>query len=299
MINYSKPVIVIAGPTVTGKSSLAIKLAKDINGYIINADSRQVYKELRIGTAQPVPDIVKDDVWYINGVKHYLYGHVSAKKRYNLYQYQKDVQRALDKKNGIPVLVGGTGLYIDCIVYNYKLKQNEYFSTEYSREELEKMSVKELQAKLEKETLEKLNSSDRNNPVRLIRAIERGGVNREKGEVLNHLYTVVDIEDNELKERISKRVDLMVEQGLVEEVKDLLDNGFNFEMSAMQSIGYREFDGYFEKNKTLEQVKDEIVLHTIQYSKRQRTWFKRNRNIVKVDGYKNLYEEALKFLSIS
>ncbi len=299
MINYSKPVIVIAGPTASGKSSLAIKLAKDINGYIINADSRQVYKELRIGTAQPVPDIVKDDVWYISGIKHYLYGHVSAKKRYNLYQYQKDVQKVFDKENGIPILVGGTGLYIDCIVYNYKLKQNENTSTEYSREELEKMSVKELQSKLEKETLKKLNSSDRNNPVRLIRAIERGGVNRKKGETLNHLYTVVNIEGNELKDRISKRVDLMVEQGLVEEVKDLLDNGFNFKMSAMQSIGYREFAGYFEKDRTLEQVKDEIILRTIQYSKRQRTWFKRNKNIVEVIRYNTLYEEALKFLSIS
>jgi tRNA dimethylallyltransferase len=299
MINYSKPVIVIAGPTASGKSSLAIKLAKDINGYIINADSRQIYKELKIGTAQPVPEIVKDCVWYIDGIKHYLYGHVSAKKRYNLYQYQKDVQRVLDKENGMPILVGGTGLYIDCIVYNYKLKNNIKKDTQYSRKELEKMSLKELQSELTKETLNKLNSSDRNNPVRLIRAIERGGVNREKGQKLKHLYTVVDINDENLKERIKDRIDLMIEQGLVEEVRNLLDNGFNFEMSAMQSIGYNEFEGYFEKEKTLEQVKDEIVLHTLQYSKRQKTWFKRNRNIVKVDGYNTLYEEALKFLSIS
>jgi tRNA dimethylallyltransferase len=299
MINYSKPVIVIAGATASGKSSLAIKLAKDINVYIINADSRQVYKELKIGTAQPIPEIVKDDVWYIEGIKHYLYGHVSAKERYNLYQYQKDVQKVLDKEDGIPILVGGTGLYIDCIVYNYKLKNNIKKDTQYSRKELEKMSLKELQSELTKETLNKLNSSDRNNPVRLIRAIERGGVNREKGQKLKHLYTVVDINDENLKERIKDRIDLMIEQGLVEEVRNLLDNGFNFEMSAMQSIGYNEFEGYFEKEKTLEQVKDEIVLHTLQYSKRQKTWFKRNRNIVKVDEYNTLYEEALKFLRIS
>jgi len=299
MINYSKPVIVIAGPTASGKSSLAIKLAKDVNGYIINADSRQVYKELKIGTAQPVSEIVKDNVWYIDGVKHYLYGHISAKKRYNLYQYQKDVQRVLDKEEGIPILVGGTGLYIDCVVYNYNLKNNTKKDTQYSRDELEKMSLKELQSELDKETLDKLNSSDRNNPVRLIRAIERGGVNKEKGQKLNHLYTVVDINDDDLKDRIKDRVNQMIEQGLIEEMKDLLDNGFNFEISAMQSIGYNEFEGYFEKEKTLEQVKNEIVLHTLQYSKRQKTWFKRNENIVKVDGYNTLYEEALKFLSIS
>ena len=89
MINFKKPIIVLAGPTASGKSSLAIKLAKDIDGYIINADSRQIYKELKIGTAQPIPDEIKDNYWIIDGIKHYLYGQVSAKEYYNVFQYQK------------------------------------------------------------------------------------------------------------------------------------------------------------------------------------------------------------------
>ena len=125
MINYERPIVVIAGPTASGKSSFALKLAKDIGGHIINADSRQVYKELKIGTAQPIPDHIENDIWYIDEIKQYLYGHISAKERYSLFQYQKDVQQVLDKESGIPILVGGTGLYIDCIVHNYNLKKSK------------------------------------------------------------------------------------------------------------------------------------------------------------------------------
>jgi tRNA dimethylallyltransferase len=99
MINYEKPIIVIAGPTASGKSSLAIKLAKDINGYVINADSRQIYQGLQIGTAQPIPDSVEDNRWVIDGIDHYLYGHVNPKSAYNIFEYQKDVQKILDTVN--------------------------------------------------------------------------------------------------------------------------------------------------------------------------------------------------------
>jgi tRNA dimethylallyltransferase len=203
MIDFKKPIIVIAGPTASGKSSLAIKLAKEINGYIINADSRQIYNELQIGTAQPKPDIIKDNIWYIDNIKHYLYGYIPVKENYNLFQYQKDVQKVLDKEDMTPILVGGTGLYIDCIVHNYDLKKSK--DTEYSREELEKLSVKELRSLLEPEVLNKLNRSDIKNPIRLIRAIERGGVNRKKGRQLNYLYLLVDSQPEVLEKRIKLR----------------------------------------------------------------------------------------------
>lgn len=299
MINYKKPVVVIAGPTASGKSSLALKLAKDIKGYVINADSRQVYKELKIGTAQPTPDKIEDNVWYIDNIKHYLYGHISAKEKYNLFQYQKDVQNVLDKEESIPILVGGTGLYIDCIVHNYDLKKKTERDTEYSREELEKRSVKELQSLLDQEVLNKMNNSDIKNPIRLIRAIERGGVNRNRGRDLKHIYLVVDVSTEALKDRINRRVDKMLENGLIEENKKLLESGFNYDMYSMQSIGYQEFNGYFKGEKTLEQVKEEIVLHTIQYAKRQETWFKRNKNMRRIGNYSEAYDETLKFLSIS
>ncbi len=298
MINYQKPVVVIAGPTASGKSALALKLAKDINGYIINGDSRQIYKELKIGTAQPKPDKIKNDVWYIGDIKHHLYGHVSAKKKYNLFQYQKDVQDILDGEKEIPILVGGTGLYIDSIVHNYKLeRQNE--ETEYSRKELEKMSVKKLQSLLNKDTLKKLNRSDINNPIRLIRAIERGGVNKETGEDLNYIYYLLDPKSQVLKDKIIQRVDQMLKNGLKEENEKLLENGFNYDIYALQSIGYQEFKGYFEKEKSLDQVKKDITLHTIQYAKRQKTWFRRNKDAIRVKNYKEVYKMTLNFLSTS
>lgn len=299
MINYRKPIIVLAGPTASGKSSLAIKLAKDFNGYIINADSRQVYKELKIGTAQPKPDKIEGDIWYIDGIKHYLYGHISAKDRYNLFEYQQDVQKVLDKGDDIPIIVGGTGLYIDCTVHNYSLQESPKGNTEYSREELEKMSIEELQSLIDKGSLDKLNASDINNPIRLIRAIERGGVCQEKSEPLNYIYLYLDCTPEALKERIGQRVELMLAEGLLKENKDLLNSGFTYEMSSMQSIGYKEFEEYFSDQKNIEQIRDEIVLHSIQYARRQRTWFKRHKDLVRITSYKEAYKAVLNFLSIS
>lgn len=297
MINFQKPIVVLAGPTASGKSSLAVKLAKDINGYIVNADSRQVYKELKIGTAQPVPDRVENDVWYIDDVKHYLYGHMSAKERYNLFEYQQDVQKILDKENSIPILVGGTGLYIDCIVHNYDLKESK--DSEFTRAELEKMSVKELQSLLDSDVLNRLNDSDIKNPIRLIRAIERGGINKDTGLHLKYIYLLLDRDPEALEDRIRDRVKLMLRKGLEEENRELIKMGFNYKMPAMHSIGYREFKGYFKGEKDIKQVEDEIVLHSMQYAKRQQTWFKRNKDTVKVDNYNQAYEEVINFLSIS
>jgi tRNA dimethylallyltransferase len=179
------------------------------------------------------------------------------------------------------------------------LKKDKNRKTEYSRKELEKMSVKELQSLLDKETLKKLNKSDIKNPIRLIRAIERGGVNKDTGEHLNYIYFLLDPHLEALKSKIKQRVDQMFEDDLVEENKKLLNKGFNYEMYSMQSIGYQEFKGYFEKEKTLNQVKDEIVLHTIQYAKRQKTWFKKNKNTIKVKDFKKIYKMTLNFLSTS
>lgn len=299
MIEFKKPLIVVAGPTASGKSSLSLKLAKDFNGYIINADSRQIYKGLKIGTAQPIPDKITDDFWYIEGVKHYLYGHVSIEENYNLYRYQQEVKEVLDKEDGVPILVGGTGLYIDSIVYNYDLKPSSHRDTEYSRKELEKMGVRELHSLIPKSVLERLNRSDRNNPVRLIRAIERGGINRSQGPRLNHLYLLLENELEELRDRIKTRTAKMFQEGLMEENKKLIDSGYSYDLPAMQSIGYQEFDGYFKKEKSIKQVKEEIILHTLQYAKRQKTWFKRNENVKKIKSYKQAYEETTNFLSIS
>jgi tRNA dimethylallyltransferase len=164
---------------------------------------------------------------------------------------------------------------------------------------LEKMSVKKLQSLLNKDTLKKLNRSDINNPIRLIRAIERGGVNKETGEDLNYIYYLLDPKSQVLKDKIIQRVDQMLKNGLKEENEKLLENGFNYDIYALQSIGYQEFKGYFEKEKSLDQVKKDITLHTIQYTKRQKTWFRRNKDAIRVKNYKEVYKMTLNFLSTS
>lgn len=295
MINYKKPIIVLAGCTASGKSSLALKIAEKFNGYIINADSRQVYRELKIGTAQPTPEIVQNDLWYIEGIKHYLYGQIPVKNSYNLFQYQQDAQKVLDKEKILPILVGGTGLYIDCVVHNYDLKKSDITK----RKKLESMSVKQLQSMIDTEVLEKMNNSDINNPIRLIRAIERGDVDSKKGETLKYLYLLLDIDQDKQEEKIKNRVDQMFKDGLLEENEQLLEAGFDYNNRPLQTIGYQEFEGYFNGRKSLEDVKNDIVLHTIQYAKRQRTWFRRNKDVVKIKNYEDAYDTISNFLTIS
>lgn len=297
-MKFNRPIIVIAGPTASGKSSLAIKLAKDINGVIINADSRQIYKELNIGTAKPTPDqVINDREWVIDGVKHYLYGYISITESYNIYKYQKDVQDILDNlpMNVTPILVGGTGLYIDSIVFNYKLKDTSN-DTE-RRNDLRKLSVKELQEKIDKDILDSLNDSDRNNPVRLVRIIERGSSKDIKGVPLSHKYFVIDIDKNILKKRIAQRVDEMFEHGLLEENQKIYDQGLFNNPAVLKTIGYTEFLKHFEKGIPIEQVKREIILNTNKYAKRQRTWFKKNKAAIYTVNYDYLLEESLRLIN--
>lgn len=295
MIN--SPIVVISGCTASGKSDVALKLAKKINSVIINADSRQVYKEISIGTAKPVPDRTENDVWYIDNIPHYLFSYVSVKEKYNLYRYQKDVFALLKKlpKDKVAILVGGTGLYIDSVVFNYKLEKKDNV-TEYKDRELITEDIKELQKEIGKEILDKLNESDRNNPRRLQKILQSGLPSIQKGKELNHLYFFLDIDREILKERISKRVDKMFESGLPEE--NIMVREKNLEKyPALQTIGYQEFDKYFEKEKSLEEVKEDIITHTNQYAKRQRTWFRRNMKVNYIKDYKELEKKTLAFIS--
>ncbi len=290
------PIIVIAGPTASGKSDIAISLAKKINGYIINADSRQIYKELKIGTAQPVSDYVEDGIWYIDGVRHFLYGYKSIKDTFNISIYQENVQNILNSHNGIPILVGGTGLYMDCIVYNYDLKNEDINST--LRGYLSSLSVNELKSLVPKDTLNILNNSDRNNPRRLIRVIERKGKKNGKRIPLRNISFVIDVPREELTERIRRRTDLMFENGLEKEVENLFET-YDPQLPAFNTIGYQEFREYFNGRKSLSEVESEIVTHTIQYAKRQRTWFKKNKNNIWTRDVNKIFQDAEQFITMS
>lgn len=294
MIEYQGKVVVIAGPTASGKSDIGLKLAKVINGYIINADSRQLYKELNIGTAKPQPDnIHSDGTWIIGGIEHYLYDMVSPNESFTLFEYQNAVQEVLERKkssNQTPILLGGTGLYIDSVVFNYDLKQNDL------TDDLSSYTLSQLQ-ELAKDFLPDMSESDRSNRHRLIRAIQRGGLNKARGKPLDHMYFVIDVEKEKLRKKVIQRVNSMFEEGLEEENKRLLDKGYTYKDNALRSIGYQEFEEYFNGRKSIEMVKEDIIKHTMQYIKRQRTWFRRNKNSVWVNSYESIVDLASTFIA--
>ena len=280
-------VIVIAGPTASGKSKVALQLAKDINGVIINGDSRQIYKELKIGTSRPIESEFEN-------IAHHLYGHISVKEKYNIYKYQKEVKEILDNLPGgkVPIIVGGTGLYIDSVIYNYTLQEED---ASPQREELENKSIKELQSLIDSTVLKQLNESDIVNPVRLRRIIEKGNLGKQRGEKMDCLYFVMNVDKRRLEKNITKRVDQMFDDGLLEENIYLKDNDL-VNSTVSKIIGYKEFEGYFDGTKTLEDVKSEIIKNTKKYAKRQKTWFKRNKDAVWADNYNLVLERSTKFI---
>jgi len=290
MIEYKGKIIVIAGATATGKSEISLKLAKELNGYIINADSRQIYKKINIGSAKPKFDKeISKGVHTLNGITHYLYDFVDPKENFTIFDYQNCVNNVLKNTQGIPILTGGSGLYIDSVIYNYKLSKNN------KNTDLKDKSIEELQ-ELAKEYLPYMSESDRKNKHRLTRAIQRGGVNREKGKELNNIYFVIDIEKQILQERIKKRIDNMFKEGLLEENISLLKQGYTYNDKGMKTIGYIEFKEYFENKISLEDVKERIFKNTMGYVKRQRTWFKRNKNAVWINEPKEILYLASNFI---
>lgn len=290
MINYDGKLIVIAGATASGKSDIAIRLAKDIGGYIVNGDSRQIYKYLDIGTAKPTPDeILSDGSWIVDGIKHYLFSFVDPKNSYTLYDYQHSVQEILNREEGIPILTGGTGLYIDSVVFNYNLKQNT------STLDLSSYSVKQLQDMASK-YLPDMTVSDRENRHRLERVIQRNGLGKQRGDELQNIYFVLDVQRDVLKERIKERIERMFKMGLEKENRKLLDMGYTYSDRALNSIGYKEFEGFFNGEDSIEVVKESIYRNTLAYAKRQKTWFKRNKNSVWSNDYESILDLASNFI---
>lgn len=275
-------IFVIYGPTASGKTNLAIKLAKKINGEIINADSRQIYKYMNIGTNKEP----------LQGVKGHLFDITTPDKQISLAQYQKLAFEAIAKilkKGKTPIIIGGTGLYISAITRGYampKVKPNKKL-----RKQLEKLSAEELQnklIKLNKKKFQNLNRSDQNNSRRLMRAIEvesgknkgkpaedgRNGKNFSPGNY-EFVFKKPKYKKETLFRKINRRVEKMFEEGLVREVKRLLKKGYNKNLEVMKGMGYKEVTEYLEGKITLEEAKELIKLRHRQYVKRQETWFKK------------------------
>jgi tRNA dimethylallyltransferase len=297
-------IIAIGGQTGSGKTDFGIKLASEFDGEIINADSRQVYKGLNIGTAKgKVKKRHDDGSVNIDDIKHWLVDVVEPDKNYTLADFQKDAFRVIDyilERRKLPILVGGTGLYIDAVLYNYDLSNTE--PDEKLRAGLKQLDVEELQKSLESinaETFKQMTPSDKKNPHRLMRAIERklsGNTPGRRDPKYECLYICIDINTDDYFKRLNYRVDQMFESGLVQENRTLREHGYTRKDPGMKTIGYQEFDDFFEGKKTEEQVREDIKLHTKQYAKRQNTWFKRNDDIVWVKNYKEAKEVTENFL---
>lgn len=266
-----KKVIVIVGPTASGKTEKSINLAKEINAEIINGDSVQVYKELNIGSAK-ITDDEKD------GVIHHLFDVVNVGEEYTVFNFQKDSRKLIDKID-VPIIVGGTGFYIKAALYNYEFKKEENISydiyNKYSNDELYKLAK-------EADNDIKL---DKNNRHRLIRTIHLSKTNQKRSEKTKKdepLYDILtfylDINRNKLKEILIKRLDIMLENGFLEEVEYIRSKNIKLNI-----IGYRELDMYLNNEITLNEAKELIINASMKLAKRQKTWFKNQMNTIMID----------------
>ena len=299
-----KPLIVIAGPTASGKTGLSIALAKALGGEIVSADSMQIYKYMNIGTAKPTEE-EKD------GIVHHMMDFLEPDVNFSVADYCDMAHKVIEdihSRGKMPILVGGTGLYIDSLVNNVDFGEDD--ENHEIREELYALAEKEsvdavhdILKEIDAETAEKYHP---NNIRRVIRAIEFYRVTgkrisdharEEKEPRYNAVYFCIDWDREVLYERINKRVDIMVEDGLVEEVKSLLEKGYDKHLTAMQGIGYKEFFGYLDGKRTLEETLDEIKQNSRRYAKRQMTWFRRNKSMHWLNPSRNMTEDAINIIN--
>lgn len=264
------PLIVIAGPTGSGKTSLAIELAARFNGEIICADSRTVYESMNIGTAKPnAVDRQK--------VPHHLIDITAPDRPITVADFKILAQETIAEvasRGKVPFLVGGTGLYIDAFIYDFSFRGAPDYS---ARAEFETMSVGQLQERLNQLNLALPENSK--NKRHLIRQIESGAEQPKVHNLRpNTLVIGLEVENELLAERIGDRLDDMFTSGLEIEARDLASK-YGWDCKPMQTIGYQEFEPYFKGRVGLEDVKKAILRNTIRYAKRQRTWFKRNKHM--------------------
>ena len=294
-INKSK-IIVIAGPTASGKTALSIELAKKINGEIISADSMQIYKEMNIGTAKPKEEEKE-------GIQHYLLDFVSPNVRFSVSQYTKLAHEAIKtilSKHKVPIIVGGTGLYINSIIYGIKYDELE-IDFEY-RKQLEEVAEKEgldilyeKALKIDSDAMKKISKNDKKRIIRIIEIYHKTGKTKTQMEIESrkneikydfHVYAL-QMDRNKLYERINLRVDKMIEDGLIQEVKELYNKYLDFP-TAMQGIGYKEVVLYLKNQISKDDMIEKIKQGTRRYAKRQITWFKKDKSIIYLDALNSI-----------
>ena len=281
-------VIVICGPTASGKTALSIELAKKINGEIVSCDSMQIYEDMNIGTAKPTLEEMQ-------GIEHYLIGYVSPEKRYSVADYKKDAKKAIKEiieKGKNPIVVGGTGLYIDSLIYEIEY-QDIKLDEEYRKKLEEEVQEKGLETLYEKakqidaKAIEKISPTDKKRILRVLEIYHATGKTKTEQEIesrkkeVEYDYKVFALnwDREKLYERINKRVDIMFEQGLIQEVKNILNKYSKFP-TAMQGLGYKEVVDYLNGIYTKEEMIEKIKMETRRYAKRQLTWFRKNKQTI-------------------
>lgn len=299
------PVIVIGGPTASGKTALSIELAKSYDTEIVSADSMQIYKFMNIGTAKP-------DAVERGGIVHHLMDIINPDEVFSVAQYVDLAHSTIadiHKKNRIPIVIGGTGLYINSLIDDVDFMENDGDIT--IREELQKkvdsegvdVLVEELRS-FDAISAEKIH---KNNVRRIIRAIEfykMTGVpisehqaqTKKKVSRYNPCMMAIRWDMQKLYERIEKRVDIMIKEGLIDEVKSLCDMGYENAMLSMQGIGYKEVLEYLRGEISMDEAIYKIKLGTRHYAKRQMTWFRRDERICWIDYDSDIINDAKRIL---
>lgn len=297
-----KDLFILAGPTAVGKTDISIKLAKRLNGEIISADSMQIYKHMDIGSAK----IVKEEM---QGIPHYLIDVVEPEESFNVSEFKKMAQQTIDKiseKQKLPMLVGGTGLYINSLIYNYDFTEASV-DEEYRKylQDLAEVNGKEYVHNLLKDIdLESYNRLFPNDLKRVIRALE---VFKLTGKTIsqfnaendiynipyNIYYFVLTMNRDKLYDRINRRVDIMIENGLIDEVKKLKAMGYTADMQSMKGIGYKEILYYLEGNISFDEAIYLIKKGSRNYAKRQLTWFRKDDRVIWIDKDKFSDEEEI------
>lgn len=295
-----KPLIILTGPTAVGKTAASIGLAKAIGGEIISADSMQVYRYMDIGSAK----IMSEEM---NGVCHHLIDVLEPEEEFNVAVFQKMAKEAMQgiyERRHIPIVVGGTGFYIQALLYDIDFEKGEE-NTDY-REELEAYAkdhgAQALHDRLREVDPKSADAIHANNVKRVIRALEyyhetgtqiseHNKAEREKESPYQFAYFVLNDVRSHLYERIDHRVDLMMEQGLLDEVTALKNRGCTREMVSMQGLGYKEILDYLDGKDTLEEAVTILKRDTRHFAKRQLTWFRRERDVRWIQKEEYGYDE--------
>lgn len=301
-----RPMIILTGPTAAGKTELSIRLTKAVGGEIISADSMQVYKKMDIGTAKITPE-------EMDGIEHYLVDELEPDEEFHVVRFQQMARQAVQKiyeKGKIPVVVGGTGFYIQALLYDIDFS-DEDADCEY-RDRLRRLAdekgkefLHKMLAQVDPESAQAIHQNNIKRVVRALEFYEKTGTKisihneqeRNKASGYNFVYFVLTHEREILYERINKRVDRMMEAGLIDEVRQLADEGYTKDMVSMQGIGYKEVFDYLEGRQNMSETAERIKKDTRHFAKRQLTWFKREREVVMINrqDYRN-EDEILAFM---